>query len=50
MNKLREKISPNLYDIDFLLWVETIANLLRVGKFTEIDIPNLIEEIESIFH
>lgn len=48
MNKLPEKISSNLYDGDFLLWVEATANLLRAGKFTEIDIPNLIAEIESI--
>ena len=48
MTKLPETISPNLYDRDFFLWVETTANLLRAGKFTEIDIPNLIEEIESL--
>ena len=48
MTKFPETTSPNLYDQDFLLWVETTANLLRAGKFTEIDIPNLIEEIESM--
>ena len=48
MTKLPETISPNLYEQDFLLWIETTANLLRAGKLTEIDIANLIEEIESM--
>ena len=43
MTKLPETTSPNIYDRDFLLWVKTTANLLKAGKFTEIDIPNLIE-------
>ncbi|MEM1168074.1 MAG: DUF29 domain-containing protein [Cyanobacteria bacterium P01_H01_bin.35] len=48
IDKLPDTISDNLYEQDFLLWLETTANLLKSGKFTEIDIPNLIEEIESI--
>ena len=38
----------NLYDQDFYLWIETISKQLKAGKFAEIDLANLIEEIESI--
>ncbi len=48
MTKLPAIALSDLYEQDFLLWTETTANLLRSGKFTEIDIPNLIEEIESM--
>jgi hypothetical protein len=39
---------PSLYDCDFMLWIETTAQLLREQKFTELDLENLIEEIEGI--
>ena len=38
----------SLYDQDFYLWIETTANLLRKGRLTELDIPNLLEEVESM--
>jgi Domain of unknown function DUF29 len=38
----------NLYDQDFYLWIETISKQLKAGKFAEIDLANLIEEIESM--
>jgi hypothetical protein len=38
----------NLYEQDFYLWIEATAQQLKAGNFTEIDIENLIEEIESI--
>ncbi|MBN3875064.1 DUF29 domain-containing protein [Nostoc sp. JL23] len=38
----------NLYEQDFYLWIQTIAQQLKEHNFNEIDIPNLIEEIESI--
>ncbi|MES0337941.1 MAG: DUF29 domain-containing protein [Candidatus Magnetobacterium sp. LHC-1] len=37
-----------LYDVDFYQWVFYNADLLRQGKFTEIDLENIIEELESI--
>jgi hypothetical protein len=37
-----------LYDRDFLEWTETTVDLLRSQKFSEIDLENLIEEIESM--
>lgn len=34
-----------IYDQDFYLWLETTAKLLQEGKVSELDLPNLIEEI-----
>ncbi|MEH2323944.1 MAG: DUF29 domain-containing protein [Nostoc sp.] len=38
----------NLYEQDFYLWTQTIAQQLKENNFNQIDIPNLIEEIESM--
>lgn len=38
----------NLYEQDFYLWTQTIAQQLKENNFNEIDITNLIEEIESM--
>lgn len=38
----------NLYNKDFYLWTKTVAQQLKEQKFNEVDIPNLIEEIESM--
>lgn len=38
----------NLYEQDFYLWTQTIVQHLKEHNFSEIDIPNLIEEIESM--
>lgn len=40
--------SSNLYDRDFFLWTEETINHLQTGDFTQIDINNLIEEIDSL--
>jgi hypothetical protein len=37
-----------LYDTDFYQWTFHNAELLRQGKLTEIDIPNIAEELESM--
>lgn len=37
-----------LYDRDYYLWIETTLELLRQGKLSEVDLPNLIEEIEDM--
>jgi hypothetical protein len=37
-----------LYDQDFVLWVNQTAELLREGKFNELDIPNLLDEVEAM--
>jgi hypothetical protein len=38
----------SLYDRDFMLWIETTTRLLKEHKFTELDLGNLIEEVESM--
>jgi hypothetical protein len=38
----------NLYEIDFYAWTQEQAKLLRDHKWHELDLPNLIEEIESL--
>ena len=37
-----------LYEQDFCLWIETTANLLKEGQFSQVDIENLVEEIETM--
>ncbi|MDF5716065.1 MAG: DUF29 domain-containing protein [Rhizonema sp. NSF051] len=37
-----------LYDQDFYLWIETTAKQLKEGRFSEVDLENLIEEIECM--
>jgi hypothetical protein len=39
---------PSLYERDFCLWLEQQAALLREGRFDELDLANLIEEIEAM--
>jgi Domain of unknown function DUF29 len=41
-------LTPNLYDTDWYLWGQTNAQLLREGRFTDLDTPHLIEEIEDM--
>lgn len=40
--------SHSLYDTDFVAWTEQTAQLLREQRFSELDLENLIEEIESL--
>ncbi len=37
-----------LYNQDFCLWVDAIANLLKTRQLDQLDYDNLIEEIESM--
>ncbi|HEY9851605.1 MAG TPA: DUF29 domain-containing protein [Leptolyngbyaceae cyanobacterium] len=48
MNQGSIATPKSLYDRDFYLWIQATAQQLKEGKFNEIDIPNLIEEIESM--
>ncbi|MDD1626970.1 MAG: DUF29 domain-containing protein [Methylococcaceae bacterium] len=36
------------YDQDFYSWTQEQAELLKKGRFSELDIDNLIEEVESM--
>ena len=38
----------NLYEADFYAWTQEQARLLRSQQWNRIDLPNLIEEIESL--
>jgi hypothetical protein len=40
--------NQSLYERDFCLWIEQQAALLREGRFDELDLANLIEEIEAM--
>lgn len=37
-----------LYEEDFYLWVERQADLLRKGRFRDLDVAHLIEEVEDL--
>jgi hypothetical protein len=39
---------PSLYEKDFYEWSMKTADLVRSGKFAEIDTDNLAEELESL--
>jgi hypothetical protein len=36
------------YDEDFAAWLQAQADLLREGRFGDLDVPNLVEEVESV--
>lgn len=38
----------NLYDEDFNLWIQEQATLIKRGRFQELDIGHLVEEIEDL--
>ncbi|MFN9174199.1 MAG: DUF29 domain-containing protein [Synechocystis sp.] len=40
--------TKTLYDQDFCLWAETMANLLKTRQLDRLDYENLIEEIEDM--
>ncbi len=37
-----------LYERDFLIWTEDTARLLRAGRFDEVDVEHIAEEIEDM--
>ncbi len=38
----------NTYETDFVQWLDDQANLLLKGKYEQLDIINLVEEIEAL--
>ncbi|MDF5706381.1 MAG: DUF29 domain-containing protein [Nostoc sp. S4] len=42
-----ESIYQTLYDQDYYLWLRTIINQLRTRQFSEVDLDNLLEELET---
>ena len=49
---MAKRLSPPadaaLYEEDFYLWVERQAELLRKGRFQDLDLAHLIEEVEDL--
>lgn len=44
-----EAISRNsLYDVDFFEWTQEQARLLREGRWQDLDLGNLVDEVESV--
>jgi hypothetical protein len=41
-------MNETLYEKDFYTWVYQQSNFLREGRFEQLDLPNLIEEIEDL--
>ena len=41
-------MNRNLYDKDYYLWLEEISQLLQDGKWLELDIENLVDEISAM--
>jgi hypothetical protein len=37
-----------LYEQDYSQWAETMADLLESGRFTELDLENLVEEVRDL--
>lgn len=44
----KDKSFQTLYDQDYVLWLKATVEQLKKGQFTDIDLENLIEEIESM--
>lgn len=40
--------SSELYDQDYVIWTHKQASLLKQGRFGELDLANLIEEVEDL--
>ena len=40
--------SEQLYEKDFWLWTQTMAEALKSGNFSQLDLVNLAEEVESL--
>ncbi|MBF2074890.1 MAG: DUF29 family protein [Synechococcales cyanobacterium C42_A2020_086] len=38
----------NLYETDFHTWTQQQADFLRSQKWSQLDLPNLIDEIEAL--
>jgi hypothetical protein len=48
MTKELEANRQSLYEADYLKWIETTIEMLRVRDYSNIDWENLIEEIEDM--
>src|SRR5437588_12681668 len=46
--KTLKPVRAKLYDEDFAVWTSETARLLRAGRFDEVDIEHVAEEIEDM--
>lgn len=44
----QDELSQNLYERDFYAWTQVQSKLIRCGQWADLDVPNLVEEIESL--
>jgi len=44
----RVQSHDQLYHQDFYLWIQATSKLLQAGKFSQLDLENLIEEIKAM--
>ncbi|MDQ2909094.1 MAG: DUF29 domain-containing protein [Candidatus Eremiobacteraeota bacterium] len=42
------KLAAELYDADFVLWLEEQGRALRQQRWADLDVPNLVEEVEAL--
>jgi Domain of unknown function DUF29 len=40
--------NKTLYDYDYSLWLSQTISHLRAGRFGDVDLDNLLEEIEAL--
>ena len=43
-----EPSNQQMYEIDFVAWADSMAELLQARRFGEIDLVNLIEEVQDL--
>jgi hypothetical protein len=43
-----QRTASAAYDADFALWAEEQATALRQGRFADLDMPHLLEEIDDL--
>lgn len=48
VSSTQDRVDENLYEKDFYAWTQEQAALMSQGKWTGLDVPNLVEEIESL--
>lgn len=48
VEKIPTNLTPSLYETDFYAWSQEQAKLLKHQEWSQLDLPNLIEEIESL--
>jgi Domain of unknown function DUF29 len=46
--EVKSETAIDTYETDFYAWTQEQADLLRTKQWSQIDLPNLIEEIESL--